>query len=55
MTAFCIGINLLILLDGQIVEHLGGKEKNNAKKFKKGVPKKVLQYFSLIPKLKKFF
>ena len=32
MTTFCIGINLLILLDGQIVEHLGGKEKKNAKK-----------------------
>ena len=32
MIAFCIGMNLLILLNAQIVKHLGGKEKKIAKK-----------------------
>ena len=29
MTAFCIGMNLLIILNAQIVEHPGGKEKKD--------------------------
>ena len=31
MIAFCIGMNLLILLNVKIVEHLGDKQKKMAK------------------------
>ena len=43
MIALCIGMNWLILLNAQIVELLGGKEKKDgSKEFRKRVPENVL-------------